>query len=124
MIIEHLRARLGTQAVYGISTYPDHRPEQAWRCCEPGTESQHDLQDNRPLWLLDPPHRLRTEDARPALDQPLTLIAGPERIESGWWDDEAALRDYFVAADEEGRRFWIFRERNGERGWFLHGVFR
>jgi protein ImuB len=123
LIIEHLRARLGTQAVYGISTYPDHRPEHAWRCCEPGTESSSGATANRPLWLLDPPHRLRCDDERPALDRPLTLIAGPERIESGWWDDDIALRDYFVAADQEGRRFWIFRERNEAKEWFLQGVF-
>src|SRR6185369_16442944 len=62
LIIEHLRARLGTQAVYGISTYPDHRPEHAWRCCEPGTASNVAVPDKRPLWLLDPPQRLRVED--------------------------------------------------------------
>ncbi len=123
LIIEHLRARLGTQAVYGISTYPDHRPEHAWRCCEPGTESSSTVPSSRPLWLLDPPHRLRIDGEQPTLDKPLTLISGPERIESGWWDDDIALRDYFVAADDEGRRFWIFRERNGAAGWFLQGVF-
>jgi len=124
LIIEHLRARLGAEAVYGITPHPDHRPERAWRCCEPGTASNIDTVDERPLWLLDPPQRLRIHDERPALDQPLMLVAGPERIESGWWDDDVALRDYFVAADEQGRRFWIFRERNGQQAWFLQGVFR
>jgi protein ImuB len=124
LIIEHLRARLGTEAVYGISTYPDHRPEHAWRCCEPGTESiSSDVPGARPLWLLDPPHRLRSDGEHPTLDQPLTLITGPERIESGWWDDETALRDYFVAMDKDGKRFWIYRERNADREWFLQGVF-
>jgi protein ImuB len=123
LIIEHLRARLGTEAVYGISTYPDHRPEHAWRCCEPGTESRSDVPASRPLWLLDPPHRLRIDGERPALDQPLTLIAGPERIESGWWDDDSALRDYFVAMDQDGKRFWVYRERDQMKGWFLQGVF-
>jgi protein ImuB len=123
LIIEHLRARLGTQAVYGISTYPDHRPEHAWRCCEPGTESSSDAPASRPLWLLDPPHRLRSEGEQPALERPLTLLAGPERIESGWWDDDVALRDYFVAMDEDGKRFWVYRERNAPQQWFLQGVF-
>lgn len=123
LIVEHLRARLGNEAVYGIASYPDHRPEHAWRCCEPGTASSVTQSDGRPLWLLDPPHRLRVDDDRPALDQPLTLIAGPERIESGWWDDDAALRDYFVAMDHDGKRFWVYRERNQDRRWFLQGVF-
>ncbi len=57
------------------------------------------------------------------LDHPLTLLAGPERIESGWWDGAAEARDYFVAADAEGRRFWIFQEREPTPTWFLHGVF-
>jgi protein ImuB len=122
LIIEHLRARLGSEAVYGIATYPDHRPEHAWRCCEPGTASIVAVPNKRPLWLLYPPQRLRVEEERPALDQPFTLIAGPERIESGWWDDDTALRDYFVAEDAEGRRFWIFRERSGSHHWFLQGV--
>jgi protein ImuB len=124
LIIEHLRARLGSEAVYGITSYPDHRPEHAWRCCEPGTSSPVAVSAEWPLWLLDPPQRLRIDDERPALDQPLILIAGPERIESGWWDEDAALRDYFVASDEQGRRFWIYRERSGAKGWFLQGVFR
>ena len=123
LIIEHLRARLGTEAVHGVATYPDHRPEHAWRCCEPGTESYSAVAASRPLWLLDPPHRLHIDGERPTLDQPLTLIAGPERIESGWWDDDIALRDYFVAVDEDGKRFWVYCERNAPRQWFLQGVF-
>jgi protein ImuB len=123
LIIEHLRARLGSDAVYGVCTYPDHRPEHAWRCCEPGTPAAQTQWHQRPLWLLDPPQRLQTAGDAPALDQPLTLVAGPERIESGWWEADAAVRDYFVASDSDGRRFWVFREREQEKDWFLQGVF-
>jgi protein ImuB len=123
LIIEHLRARLGSDAVYGIASHPDHRPEQAWRACEPGQAQTAYWQAARPLWLLQEPQRLRAADDAPALDGPLTLLAGPERIESGWWDGNDTRRDYFVAADAQGRRFWVFRERQGERGWFLQGIF-
>src|SRR5438270_6828226 len=30
-LLERLQARLGRDAVYGISAYPDHRPEYAWQ---------------------------------------------------------------------------------------------
>jgi protein ImuB len=30
-LVEHLRARLGADAVYGIGRVPEHRPEHAWR---------------------------------------------------------------------------------------------
>jgi protein ImuB len=31
-------------------------------------------------------------------------------------------RDYFIAADDRGRMFWVFRERRSGQ-WFLHGLF-
>ena len=34
-LVEHLRARLGAQAVYGIRRVSEHRPERAWRMAEP-----------------------------------------------------------------------------------------
>ncbi|PWT71024.1 MAG: DNA polymerase Y family protein [Proteobacteria bacterium] len=124
LIIEHLRARLGSEAVHGIITYPDHRPELAWRCCEPGNSAISEGQSlPRPLWLLEQPRRLSSADGMPILDTPLALITGPEQIESGWWDDNDATRDYFVAADSNDRRFWVFHERSGSAEWFLHGVF-
>jgi len=46
---------------------------------------------------------------------------GPERIETGWWRRERALRDYYRVETNEGRRFWLFRRRDGR--WFLQGSF-
>ena len=60
------------------------------------------------------------------------LIAGPERIEAGWWDlgspahgqkSRAVHRDYFVARNGRGQLLWVFRELAAPRGWFLHGLF-
>jgi protein ImuB len=48
-------------------------------------------------------------------------LEGPERIAMEWWQSPAPDRDYFRLEDEEGRRFWLYREQ-GVR-WFLHGVF-
>jgi protein ImuB len=51
------------------------------------------------------------------------LETSRERIESGWWDGAEIRRDYFIARDAQGTRLWIFRELDGARRWFLHGVF-
>ena len=53
----------------------------------------------------------------------LELLAGPERIETGWWDGEPVSRDYFVAANPAGETCWIYRERRDPGAWYLHGVF-
>ena len=88
----------------------------------------------RPVWL-QAAEPLPERAARPLLDgRPLQLLAGPERIEAGWWDAGLAGRDYFIAATAEGALVWIFRERlplsrsageeeEGTSGWFLQGRF-
>lgn len=121
-IIDHLRARLGTDAVYGIASHADPRPESAWRCCEPGTAAGRSVHARRPLWLLEQPRKLLQKQDQPVLDGPLTLISGPERIEGGWWDGHDVARDYFVARDEHGRCFWVYRQRQ-EADWYLQGIF-
>jgi protein ImuB len=54
-------------------------------------------------------------------------LAGPERIEGGWWDGHLVQRDYFIAEDESHSLLWVFRERPGggatRPGWFLQGRF-
>ena len=88
----------------------------------------------RPVWLLDPPLALPTPRAALSettawLDgQPLQVLAGPERIESGWWDGHPAVRDYFIAQSVDGSLVWIYRSRFPEldpqaSGWFLQGRF-
>ncbi|HTG38783.1 DUF6504 family protein [Sphingomonas sp.] len=62
----------------------------------------------------------------------VTRADGPERITGEWWkrgSEREALRDYFRVEVEDGRRFWLFRRGDGERGetgdlsWYLHGRF-
>ncbi|MBU6271993.1 MAG: DNA polymerase Y family protein, partial [Betaproteobacteria bacterium] len=81
----------------------------------------------RPLWLLERPQALGERQQRPWLQGPLTLLAGPERIETGWWDGGLIQRDYFIAGDSDGVLLWIYRERlpgDGQAaGWFLQGRF-
>lgn len=117
-LLDRLRARLGDAALCRLHPHADHRPELAWSV----TDARNDLASAplnlRPLWLLDEPRRLGEQ---PVLNGPLDLETGPERIEGGWWDGRDVVRDYFVASESRGSRFWIFMDRtNGT--WFLHGI--
>jgi len=123
-LVERLRARLGQDAVHGISARPDHRPEHAWYATQPGTRNMATEARPRPLWLLEPPQPLRAIASKPHYrNDALALIAGPERIESGWWDGADARRDYFIAQTPACATLWIYRERREPFAWYLHGVF-
>jgi len=122
-LIERLRARLGVEAVLGIANRAEHRPEHAGVITDLEEKQLQLYFGERPFWLLDRPKPLAEIGAVPSLDGPLDLLAGPERIESGWWDGEDVARDYFVARMQSEALVWIYRERRGEGGWYLHGVF-
>ncbi|MHB8697693.1 MAG: Y-family DNA polymerase [Sulfuricaulis sp.] len=121
-LIERLRARLGREAVQGIVLVADHRPERAWRFGEPREEGAIIPSGARPLWLLPQPVPLEERTGHPYLGGILDLEVERERIEAGWWDGQDTTRDYMVARNEQGERFWIFREL-ATRRWFLHGIF-
>ncbi len=124
-MIERLRSRLGSDAVHALATTPDHRPEKASRVVEPVAKSEAKQRPldfgARPFWLLDAPRPLDEVDAAPHYRGRLTLLAGPERIETGWWDGEDAVRDYFIARTPDDALLWIYRARGA--GWYLHGMF-
>jgi protein ImuB len=124
-LIERLRARLGEEAVVGLTRAADHRPERAWRMCEPGSRDAGALASlaRRPLWLLAKPRPLTESGEAPCYEGKLALLAGPERIESGWWDGQDVMRDYFVASNCADALLWIYRERAAGGRWFLHGFF-
>lgn len=124
-LLERLRARLGSGAVEAVAAHADHRPEAAWRVMEPGEKSSAYALGARPLWLLHTPKRLAERGAAPQYGGPLALLAGPERIESGWWDGHDAVRDYFIARAASEALLWIYRERGieGRKDWYLHGIF-
>ncbi len=102
-----------------------------------------------PSWLLRPPLPLAVQGGRPChRGQRLRLIAGPQRIEAGWWPDgpsstaedapatdasPPAARDYFIAQGPTAELLWIYRERatsarhaggaEAAARWFLHGLY-
>lgn len=102
----------------------------------------------RPLRLFERPEAIKVPFAtvpdgpphhftwRRATHQ-VVRVEGPERIAMEWWqrDGKVLTRDYFRVEDEQGLRFWIFRDglygseladANGKpvpANWFVHGLF-
>ena len=163
-MLERLSARLGAQQVQGPVPQADHRPEcmQQWRpaaevlsvSAAPGAAPpQHPPGHVAlwPTWLVKPPRPLAVQGHRPCCQGRLRLLAGPQRLEAGWWPDAgedegpqegrggagaprspavatAALRDYFVAHNDAVGLVWVFRERLGRGAtrqdrWFLQGFY-
>lgn len=112
---ERLRARLGADAVHGLAADPDPRPERASRHADPEQADQPDPLPRRPAWLLARPIPLRGPPPR--------ILAGPERLETGWWDGGDIRRDYYVIETAIGQRAWAFCPPGERSGWMLHGWF-
>lgn len=113
-LVARLQARLGDGAVKTYFPAADHRPEAAYTTDE--SVASRILTGPRPLWLLSRPIPLRDHAPR--------ILAGPERIESGWWDGRKAQRDYYVLETSVGQMAWAFRPVGAVDGpWLLHGWF-
>jgi protein ImuB len=114
-LAERLQARLGRDAVTGLAGVEDHRPEHSWRIRALNEPPECAALAHRPAWLLPRP--------RPCAIGDYEILAGPERIESGWWDGHDCRRDYYVVRDARGSMLWAFHEYKPRRGWYLHGIF-
>lgn len=147
-LAERLSAHIGDESVHGVMTAAEHRPQYAWQAhssyddvphCQGGAAFHVDpyapellteirrtnsLVLQRPLWILQEPQLLDSDHDGPRYHGRLDLKAGPERLETGWWDDDGIARDYFVAVNPKGVHLWIYRDRGRECGrWYLHGMF-
>ena len=129
-LAERLIARIGDQSVQAASMVAEHRPDYAWRSQSlladwSGTTLDTAMQPvQRPLWMLPEPALLPADSGYPVHQGcRLRLIDGPERLETGWWDEDGISRDYYTAAGKDGRRMWVFRNRNRTSSWYLHGYF-
>ncbi len=100
----------------------------------------------RPLRLFERPEQIKVvaqvPDGPPArfvwrrATHAVIRVEGPERIAMEWWRSQGAMltRDYFRVEDEEGLRFWLYRDglfdevarkegRAVPPNWFMHGLF-
>lgn len=136
-LIDRLRQRLGPSSVWWLAPFESHLPERAER---PSKDSHpwSASEKVRPALLLKraeqaeviaavpegPPKRFRW---RGGLHR-IVHAEGPERIAREWWRSLGPTRDYYLVEDDEGRRFWLYREGLYEREttsprWFVHGFF-
>ncbi|UTW11122.1 Y-family DNA polymerase [Marinobacterium rhizophilum] len=118
-LLSRLQMRLGKQALYRVMPSEDYRPERSWNRAplEGPLPVLPVTAGLRPLWLLNAPERLPPD----AVGCTVELLQGPERIVSGWWDQQPVRRDYYIGRWVDGRRGWLYREPDG--GWYLHGWF-
>jgi protein ImuB len=157
-LIDRLSARLGEGAVRVAEPQGSWLPERAerWRpalgmktTLRPDADAAGADPRHRPILLLDPPEPVEAiaelPDGAPALftwrrlARRVARADGPERLSPEWWrpppgERETRTRDYYRVEDDQGLRYWLFREglygreysgADGERipSWWMHGMF-
>jgi protein ImuB len=139
-MLDNIAARVGSTSIHRYLPKENYWPERAAgntaHLAEiPASEWRED--HIRPTQLLDPPEAIEamalTPDYAPRQfvyrnERHIIVLAdGPERISHEWWVEDGGYRDYYVAEDEQGMRYWLFgtpNELSGQtRRWFIHGYF-
>lgn len=155
-LIDRIAARVGGKRVVVHLPQDTHIPERAainvpaqhhlaaasHAAWPERTEAEPPL---RPLRLFERPEEIKVLFAEVPDGPPAKFLwrraahtvmraEGPERIAMEWWrtQDEMPTRDYFRVEDENGFRFWLYRnglygdeaaQGDGSPGWFMHGLF-
>jgi protein ImuB len=144
-LVDRLTNRLGELRVWKSTPVATHVPELSAR---PGAPLESPRGWNpeapRPLRLFRQPEPLDLVTALTPDDPPrqfqwrkrlhrVARAEGPERIGEEWWRGDISdvsashVRDYYRVEDQDGARFWVYREGLYEDGvparWWLHGVF-
>jgi protein ImuB len=151
-LVDRLGARLGPARITRFLPVDTHIPERAARAqplalakalapawTAPAEDGE--TPPDRPLRLFSRPERVEVLAEVPEgpplrfrwrqVVHEVARAEGPERIAPEWWRPEELVpvtRDYFRVEDEEGRRYWIFRQglygrEAGEPAWYMHGLF-
>jgi protein ImuB len=142
-LVERLRARLGEEAVYGVASIPEHRPEAAWqRVHELSLTSVRRMGEKmidrgigdgmpRPVWLLDAPLAISLSDMQEGhqcggrTPKP-TPVGAPEGREPGMGERQSGLiLEQGPERIESGwwdgrgvaRDYYIARQIRGARLW-------
>ncbi len=155
-LIDALANRLGKRTVRRLFPNESHIPELAQTARSafaglPVWDGDGTAKPPRPPFLLASPETVAVmaeiPEGPPArftwrrVNRRVIKAQGPERIEPEWWraleaDAKPAPRDYYRIEDEDGCRYWVFRDglyrdsagldQDSEAlapCWFLHGVF-
>ncbi len=144
-LVDRLGNRFGLRNVLRFAPRQSHVPERAAVPVEalaPPAPWSWPTGKARPLRLLPRPEAIEAVAMVP--DDPPMMFRwrrvlhrvakadGPERIAAEWWrraqaGREDAVRDYYRVEDEQGRRFWLYRDGLYRPGasphWYLHGLF-
>ena len=144
-LIDRLVNRLGARAVRRLVPSASHIPELAQSLksafAVPSFWLGQPLKPPRPPLLFAEPEPLAVlaeiPEGPPArftwrrVTRRVVKAEGPERIAPEWWRElvRARTRDYYRIEDEDGHRYWVFRDGlyqesgRGNPAWYLHGVF-
>ena len=142
-LIDRLAARLGARRIHRLGAVESDLPERSVRALDPLAPPESWPDWPRPVRLLHPPEPVEgvlapLPDGAPARfrwrgrSYKVAAADGPERLYGEWWrhkKEQAAVRDYFQVEDQEGARFWLFRNGDGEDhttgdlSWHMHGLF-
>jgi len=122
-LIDSLRARLGPEALQQPALGSNYLPEKAGKVVAPGEHQQLAVEHSglQPLWLLPKPIAIRRHNQQLFWRQPLYILSGPQRLSDNWWQSDQQ-RDYYLACDAEGARYWLFKQAGTDR-WFVQGLF-
>jgi protein ImuB len=146
LLIDALANRLGKRTVRRLFPRASHIPELAQTTASafaglPVWTEAPEKPPRPPLLLARPePLQVMAEipEGPPArftwrrVSRRVIKAEGPERIAPEWWrlgPSPKRPRDYYRIEDEDGCRYWVFREGLYQEsdaappGWFLHGVF-
>jgi protein ImuB len=152
-LIDGLRQRLGPRSVRQLEPVESHLPEKAEasqaEICRTPADTLPSWASSRPRptsTRLRPPLLLRRAEPAQVLalmpegaprrfrwrgeTHGVALAQGPERIAAEWWREREPqpTRDYYLVENEEGRRFWLYRQglygrETASPRWFVHGFF-
>jgi protein ImuB len=123
-LVDRIQGRLGAEAVRRLDPCASHWPERAQAAVpvfSPSSSTAWPEGAACPPMLLARPEPVESvailPDAPPSQFRwrrrlhRVRAAEGPERIAPEWWRDPVShTRDYYRVEDEEGRRFWLFRE--------------
>jgi protein ImuB len=140
-LVDRLTARLGRDRVFRVVPVESDIPERSLARVPPLTPPQGLSWPKglaRPGILIDPPEPVTAlavaPDHAPSVFEwrkvrhRVRRADGPERVHGEWWASSAeasAVRDYYQIENQDGRRFWLFRDGPAGQGgrWWLHGFF-